>query len=624
MNRVQQIHWGLRGLVLAMLGVLSQGLYAQGVDFIKAHYAKSEHMVPMRDGIRLYTAVYAPKDASRRYPFLMIRTQSGVLPYGADQYHSSLGPSSLFAKEGYIFVYQDIRGRWASEGTFERMRPHNPNKGPKDVDESSDTYDTIEWLLKNVPGHNGKVGHYGTSYRGFLVAAGMLCGHPALVAASPQAPVMDTFVGDDWRHNGATFLAHAFYYAHRIGTPRPGPTKEQYFAKPEYGMPDGYDFFLRAGSLADLDAQRFKGTNSLWNELMTRPNYDDFWKAHNLRPHLKNIKPALLTVGGWYDAENLFGVLEAQKRFTADKANNVFVMGPWIHGGWNFTPGDALGSVEFGAKTAEHYRKNIELPFFNHHLKGTGAWKPAKVYSFETGVNKWHELPAWPPEGKKPFTLYLRERGKLAAASSSEPNAFDEYVSDPARPVPYYDKIGTLMAPEYMCADQRFASRRPDVLVYESEPLAEPLTLAGPMRAELHVSSTGTDADWIVKIIDVYPNDHPDPVPNPTGVKLGGYQQLVRAEVMRGRYRDSLEKPAPLEPGKATPIRVDLLDVHHTFRPGHKIMVHIHSTWFPLVERNPQTYVDIARAKLADYQKATQRVYRSQTLPSRVAAWRMP
>jgi putative CocE/NonD family hydrolase len=610
----------------AVLGLLltAPALPAQGVDYVKAHYTKTEHQVSMRDGVRLYTAVYVPKDASRKYPILLTRTQSGIQPYGADQYHANLGPSALFGKEGYIFVYQDIRGRWMSEGTFVRMRPHNPKKGPKDVDESSDTYDTIDWLLKNVANHNGKVGHYGTSYRGWLVAAGMLDAHPALKAASPQAPVMDTFAGDDWRHNGATFLAHAFYYAHRIGVTPSAPVKEPFYPKPRYDTPDGYDFFLLLGSLAAIDAKHFQGKNLLWNDLIEHPTYDATWKARDLRPHLKNIKPALLTVGGWFDAENLFGVLEAHRRFAADGASNVLVMGPWIHGGWNFTPGAALGPVTFGANTAEFYREKIELAFFNFHLKGKGEWQPPKVLSFETGTNRWREFTNWPPPGTKPLVLHFGPRGRLTPPPPGQGDAFDEYVSDPARPVPYYDKIGTIMAPEYMSADQRFASRRPDVLVYESEVLTRAVTLTGPITVELHVATTGADADWIVKLIDVYPNDHPDPSPNPTGVKMGGYQQLVRGEVMRGRFRNSLEKPEPFVPGRPTVVKFQLPDVCHTFRPGHRIMVQVHSSWFPLVDRNPQTFVDIGRAQASDYQKATQRVYRSQALPSRLVARMLP
>jgi uncharacterized protein len=609
-------------------------LRAQGVDYLKAHYTKTEHRIPMRDGVRLFTAVYAPKDTSRKYPLLLRRTQSGLEPYGVDQYPRKFVPSPLFAREGYIFVYQDIRGRWASEGTFVRMRPHNPKKKPGETDESTDTYDTIDWLLKNVPNHNGKVGHYGMSYRGWLVAAGMLDAHPALRAVSPQAPVMDTFAGDDWRHNGATFLMHAFYYAHRSGVSPPRPVKKPFYLKHNFDTPDGYDFFMRFGSLASIDARYFKGKNQLWNDLIEHPTYDEAWKPRDLRPHLKNIKPALLTVGGWFDAEDLFGALEANRRFEADRANNVFVMGPWIHGGWNFTSGASLGPVTFGSNTAEFYREKIELPFFNFYLKGKGEWKPPKALIFETGTNRWREYASWPPRATTPLALYFQPKGRLTHQSPDQPaHAFDEYLSDPARPVPYNEKIETRMMPEYMSADQRFAARRPDVLVYETGVLTKKVTIAGPIAAELHVSTTGTDSDWIVKLIDVYPNDYPDAVlPSASGrgggsertVKMGGYQQLVRGEVMRGRFRNSLENPEPFKSGQPTPVRFQLPDVCHTFRPGHKIMVQVQSTWFPLVERNPQTFVDIAHARESDYRKATQRLYRSKDLPSRLVLQTVP
>jgi putative CocE/NonD family hydrolase len=610
---------------------LTPTLFAQGLDFVKAHYTKTEHQIPMRDGVRLYTAVYAPKDTSRKYPILMIRTQSGIRPYGADQYPVNLGPSPLFGKEGYIFVYQDIRGRWMSEGTFIDVRPHNPDKGPRDVDESSDTYDTIDWLLKNVPNHNGKVGHYGTSYRGFLVAAGAIDAHPALKAASPQAPIIDQFAGDDWHHNGAFFLAHALYYAPRHAMRQAGPHREPHFVNYPFPTPDGYDFFLRLGTLSNIDAKTFKGQNRFWNDLMTHSTYDEYWKSRNLRPHLKNIKPALLTVGGWFDAEDLFGVLEANRCFEADRANNILVMGPWIHGGWNSGTGAALGPVAFGSNTAEFYREKVELPFFEFHLKGKGDGKLPRALVFETGTNRWREYQGWPPKNTKALELYFHPNGRLAPKPPALTKRgqegvadFDEYISDPAKPVPYIDRIGTIMMPEYMCADQRFAACRPDVLVYEGEPLDREVTLAGPITVDLHVSTSGTDSDWIVKLIDVYPNDYPDPNPNPAGVRLGGYQQLVRGEVMRGRFRNSLEKPEAFEPGRPTVVTLKLPDVCHTFRPGHRIMVQVQSSWFPLVDRNPQTFVDIARARESDFRKATQRVYRSKERPSRLVAQVLP
>jgi putative CocE/NonD family hydrolase len=574
----------------------------------------------------------------------MIRTQSGVRPYGVDQYPNDLGPSPLFGKAGYIFVYQDIRGRWMSEGEFVNMRPHKPHKpaaqarghkpGPKDIDESTDTHDTITYLLKHVRNHNGKVGLYGTSYRGFLVAAGMIDAHPALKAAAPGAPIMDWFMGDDWHHNGALFLAHAFFYMPLQGRLRPRPFKKFPWPPFDFGTADAYDFYLRLGPLANADARYFRGDVPFWNEMMKHGTYDEFWKARNLRPHLRNIRPAVLTTGGWFDAENLFGTLEAFRRIeaTSPDATNHLVMGPWVHGGWNRGQGDgsSLGHVRFNSKTADFYREKIELPFFEFHLKGIGPASRAglpKAWVFETGTNQWRKHATWPPRGTKPLTLYFHPRGRLSPeppGNSAAPTDFDEYVSDPAKPVPYIDKVGIRMLPEYMVADQRFAARRADVLVYQTEVLEEDMTLAGPSVAHLHVETTGTDADWIVKLIDVYPNDHPNPRPNPSGVQMGGFQQLVRGEVMRGRFRNSFEKPVPFTPRKLATVKLTLPDVYHTFRSGHRIMVQVQSSWFPLVDRNPQTFVDIARAKETDFRKATHRVYRSKKVPSRLVVPRMP
>lgn len=602
----------------------------EGPEYLKAHFTKREVQIPMRDGARLFTAIYEPKDRAEKYPFLMIRTQSGVLPYGEDQFPKHLGPSPLFSKEPYIYVYQDIRGRWMSDGTYVNLRPHNPNKqGTHDVDESTDTYDTIEWLLKNVENNSGKVGHYGTSYRGWLVAAGMLDAHRALVAAAPQAPIIDWFAADDWHHNGALLLAHTFFYMPRQGRLRPAPFNNPP-PQPDYGTPDGYDFFLRLGPLANIDARYYKGEVPFWHEFARHATRDEFWKARNLGPHLKNIKPAVLLVGGWFDAENLYGILETYRRIESQSlgTNSVLVMGPWIHGGWNSNQGDgsSLGPVGFDLPTADFYRAQIEKPFFEYHLKGKGNYSPPETRMFETGVNRWREFKKWPPQRTKPLAFYLRELGRLstAAPNTSTATEFDEFVSDPARPVPYTDKISFRLLPEFMCGDQRFAATRPDVLVYEAAPLEQDVTIAGPIDVELVVSTTGTDSDWIVKLIDVYPDNLSDPNPNPTGVRLGGYQQLVRGEVMRGKFRDSLETLKPFEPGQPTPVKFKLLDVLHTFRRGHKIMVQVQCSWFPLIDRNPQKFVDIYRAQEGDFQKATQRVYRSPGRASRIVMEQLP
>jgi putative CocE/NonD family hydrolase len=470
----------------------------------------------------------------------------------------------------------------------------------------------------------------------------MIDAHPALKAASPQAPVMDWFIGDDWHHNGALFLSNAFNYLANFDRPRAGPFPKWPYPPFEHGTPDGYDFFLRMGPLANADARHFKGQVAFWNELMKHGTYDEFWKARDLRPHLKNIKPAVMTVGGWFDADNLFGALETYRRIEATSPSpaNFLVMGPWDHGGWVGARNDgaSLGHVSFNAKTAVFYREKIELPFFEFHLKGKGNFAPPKAWMFETGTNQWRQYAAWPPPNSKPLALYFHPRGRLAphapvadtpvadAVPEAPGSPFDEYVSDPAKPVPFTDQIGlhnvyrpaVMVQAEYMIADQRFAGRRPDVLVYESSVLEKDVTLLGSPVAELHVSTTGTDADWIVKLIDVYPDDYPDPKPNPAGVRMGGFQQLVRGDVIRGKFRNSFEKPEPFTSGKPTLVKFTLPDVCHTFRAGHRIMVQVQSSWFPLVDRNPQKFADIYSARENDFQKATQRVYCSPELPSRL------
>ncbi|WZO99990.1 CocE/NonD family hydrolase [Isosphaeraceae bacterium EP7] len=594
--------------------------HAQGIEYVRAHYTKYEYKVPMRDGVKLFTAVYVPKDDSKTYPILLNRTPYSVAPYGTDKPRENLGPSALFGKEGYIFAYQDVRGRWMSEGEFVHMRPYKPEKAGKEIDESSDTYDTIAWLLEHVRGHNGKVGQSGISYPGFYTTMGMINAHPSLIAASPQAPVADWFVGDDWHHNGALFLAHAFNFMANVDKPHSGPTKKPGIPF-DHGTPDGYDFFLRLGPLSKLTETSLKDV-PYWKDIVGHPDYDAFWKASNVLPHIKNIKPAVLNVGGWFDAENLYGILETYKAVEKSSAEtpNTLVMGPWLHGGWAGGDGASLGHVGFDAKTSEFYRETIEFPFFQKHLKGATVLEFPKAWVFETGHNRWRKFAQWPPADVKARALYLGDSGTLLdSPASTDAPAADDYVSDPDRPVPHLDRVNIGMTGDYMIGDQRFASRRPDVLVYQSEVLEEDLTIAGPVTAELHVSTTGTDSDWVVKLIDVYPNDFPDPNPNPTGVRMGGFQQLVRGDVMRGKYRDGhFSDPQPFEPGKPTPLNMAMNDTLHTFRAGHKVMVQIQSSWFPLVDRNPQTFADIYSAKPGDYRRATQTIHRSKVLPSKV------
>jgi hypothetical protein len=588
-------------------------------EYVVANYTKYEYRVPMRDGVKLFTAVYVPKDDSKKYPMLLNRTPYSVGPYGVENYRTSLGPSFAYTADKFIFVYQDVRGRWMSEGEFVNMRPIK-HDSDKDTDESTDTYDTIEWLLKKVPNHNGNVGQTGISYPGHYTCAGMIDAHPAMKACSPQAPVTDWFVGDDFHHNGCLFLPHAFNFMANFGKPRPEPTKTFDYLRFEHGTPDGYDFFLNLGPLPNADKRHFKGQVAFWNEMMKHGTYDDYWKAKNIRPHLKNVKPAVMTVGGWFDAENLFGAVECYKateKGSPDNKHNTLVMGPWDHGGWNRGDGAKLGNARFGAKTSEYYREKIELPFFKKHLKGEGEFAAPEAWVFESGTNVWRKYDAWPPKEAKAVTLLFDEKGTLTARGGKDPlGGADEFVSDPAKPVPFIEDTSVRMDYEYMTADQRFAGRRPDVLVYQTPELTDDLTLAGPIDVELHVSTTGTDADWVVKVIDVFPADYPDPDPNPSGVKMGGYQMLIRGEPFRGKFRNGFDKPEAFEPGKPAVVKFSMPDVCHTFRPGHRLMVQVQSTWFPLVDRNPQTFCDIYAATEKDFVKATHKVHRDGNKPS--------
>jgi len=622
-----------RGDVLALTFSMALGAsltplaFSQGLEAVKANYTKYEYRIPMRDGVRLFTCAYIPKDRSATYPILLCRTPYSVAPYGADAYKADIGPSPLFANDRYIIVYQDVRGRWMSEGEFVNMRPHLATKdGPKDVDESTDTYDTIDWLIKNLPNHNGRVGQWGISYPGFYTAAGMIDAHLALKAVSPQAPIADWFAGDDWHHNGALFLPHAFDFMAFFGHPRPEPTTKPANERFDYGTPDGYAFYLELGPLANADKKYFKSDVPFWREMLEHSNYDDFWAARNLRPHLKGIRPAVLTVGGWFDAENLYGALEVYRSVEASgpQSANVLVMGPWLHGGWSHGDGASLGPIPFNSPTSAHYREQIEFPFFQHYLKGKGSADFPEARVFETGTNQWREYDAWPPKQAQKRSIFLGQGGHLAfePPGSSGERDFDEYVSDPARPVPFVDRITHKMTGDYMIQDQRFASRRPDVLVYQTEALEKDLTIVGPIQVRLFVSTSGTDSDFVVKLIDVYPGEFGEAGPNPN--PLGGYQQLVRGDVMRGKFRKSLGAPEPFTPNEPTALPFRLNDVAHTFRSGHRLMVQVQSTWFPLVDRNPQTFVDISTAKESDFQKATQRVYRSADRPSSLEFLELP
>ena len=619
-------------LLLALIVLLASRIHPQNraekpPEFdVPAHYTKYDYRIPTRDGKRLFTSVYVPKDASHPYPFLMDRTPYSVAPYGVDLYKKSIGPSEEFERSGYIFVYQDVRGRYMSEGTFVEMTPHiDDKKSKEDVDDSSDTYDTIEWLLKNVPNNNGKVGIWGISYPGFYTSASIIDSHPAIKAASPEAPMTDLFMGDDAYHNGAFMLAANFGF-YQYFKPQHVPTTEPSgFTEYNYGTKDGYQFYLHAGSLANGNAVYFNNQNPLYTDQMAHDTYDDYWKVRNLAPHMRNIHCAVLTVGGWFDAEDLSGPFKTYHSIKEKNPGifNALVVGPWVHGGWARYEGRSLGSANFASNTAQFFRSQILFPFFEQYLKGSGNAELPEAYVFETGTNVWRKYDAWPPKNLQQQTLYFHANGGLSFdAPESTESAYDEYVSDPNKPVPFVGYTATEVPQEYMVADQRFASSRTDVLVYETEPLVADVTIAGPVSPRLYVSTSGTDSDFDVKLIDVYPENYPEKTQHeaderpsdvpPPGIELAGFEQLVRGEPMRGKFRKSFERPEPFAPNKVEAVDFTMPDVNHTFRRGHRIMVQVQSSWFPLTDRNPQMFVNIPDAKPSDFQKATERVYRAK------------
>ncbi len=609
-------------LVITPLGLAGRSVAQEpfGKDWIVEHFDKREVLVPMRDGVKLFTSIYTPKKSSEQFPILLKRTPYSCAPYGEKVLAENLGPSKLFLDKGYAFVSQDVRGAYMSEGSFVDMRPHIEGKSkPSQIDEASDAFDTVDWLVKNLPGNNGNVGMWGISYPGFYASAGMIDAHPALKAVSPQAPIADWWY-DDFHHNGALFLPHAFNFLAGFGRPRPEPTQQRSF-KLEHGTPDGYRFFLELGSLANVNEKWFHNEVAMWNDMVAHPNYDEYWSARNLLPHLKHVAPAVMTVGGWFDAEDLYGALNTYRAIEEQNPGiyNVLVMGPWAHGGWSRGDGDRLGNARFGEKTGVRYRQDMELAFFEHYLHAAKVAAPAEANVFDSGANVWRSFDAWPPKEAKVEQFVLSSgfevfRGYDDGHSGDSPVwKYDEFISDPAHPVPFTDSVATGMTREYMTDDQRFVATRPDVLCYRSEALAADLTLAGPLDTVLKVSTSGTDSDWIVKLIDEFPPDAQDPKDADAlsvGEHLGGFQMLVRSEVMRGRFRNDPSKPEPFVSNHETECKLRLQDVLHTFKKGHRLMIQIHCTWFPLVDRNPQKFVSsIYAAKETDFVVAQQRVW---------------
>ena len=608
----------ISGFVLLLLPLVS---ISQNTDstWIVSNYSKKEVYIPMRDGTKLFTAVYIPKDKSEKHPVLITRTPYSCAPYGEGKFPGIwYSPRKYFMKENYIYVQQDVRGRWMSEGTFTDVRPYNPDKkSNSDIDEASDTYDTIDWLVKNIDNNNNKVGVFGTSYPGFYSAMAALSNHPSLKAVSPQAPVTDWFIGDDFHHNGAFMMMDAFDFYSSFGKPRPIPTTHG----PEgfnYPVADNYDFFLRSGALPNL-TKLMGDSIAFWKDLMNHPVYDDWWKARNDRNFVQNISPGIATliVGGLFDAEDCFGAWNLYKAIeTKTKNNNQLVMGPWYHGQWGAQDGSHLGNVLFGSNTSDWYQQNIEFPFFDYYLKGKGSIDKIKEATiFFSGSNEWKQLPQWPPANSSPQNLYLQNNGSLSFKENKMGSVlgYSEYISDPAKPVPYTQDVHLSRTKEYMTDDQRFAARRPDVLVFKTEMLTEDITLGGPVVADLMVSISSTDADFVVKLIDVFPDNFAYTGASKNNYVMSGYQMLVRGEVMRGKFRNSFEKPEAFVPNKPTRVKYSLPDIAHTFKKGHRIMVQVQSSWFPLVDRNPQKFIDIYHAKEADFQKANIRIYHTDS-----------
>ena len=608
---------------LFLLLFFSTFLFAQEklTSYVSEYYTKKEVRVKMRDGASLFTAIYSPKDTSKKYPIIMQRTPYDCAPYGENEFKKSISPSETMMKEGYIVVYQDVRGRYMSDGLYDNMRAFIPNKKSKnDIDEASDTYDTIDWLIKNVANNNGNVGTWGISYPGFYASYSLLSNHPALKAVSPQASISDFFF-DDFHHNGAYLLSY-WKVTPLFGPQKSKLTTEDWFQFPNIGTNDDYQFFLDAGPLVNLD-KYYDKSNEFWQQLKDHSSYDEFWQKRGILQHMKDINPAVMFVGGWFDAEDLYGPLNTYSTIENNSKNyNTIVMGPWSHGDWaRDSEKQVIGNVNFGDSISGFYQKNIEANFFRHFLKenGKGVNKLAEAYVFDTGNKDWKTFDSWPPKSIEEQVFYLQEDEDLSRNTID--SGFEEFISDPKKPVPHTEDIKQrgLTPRKYMTDDQRFAARRPDVLVYETEVLNDNITLAGDIIAKLQVSTTGTDADWIVKVVDVFPNDEPETKEIQPNLKMSNYHMMVRSEVMRGRFRNSFSKPEPFIPNQKTAVNIKLQDVFHTFKKGHKIQIQVQSTWFPLIDLNPQTFVDnIFYAKPEDFKKQTHRVYNDSEIEFKV------
>lgn len=583
-------------------------------------------MIAMRDGVKLFTSVYTPKDLSREYPIMLNRTCYSVGPYGRDNFPLFLGPSPEFTKAGFIFVYQDVRGKHHSEGNWEEIRPFNPQKKGREIDEASDAYDTVDWLVKNIKHNNGKVGVWGISYPGFFATNAAISGHPAVKAVSPQAPVTNWFLGDDTHHNGALFIMDEFNFDYGFANSTNGPTKNN-MPPLHLNYQDNYQFFLDSiKTVQDVNDRYWHHRVRFWDTILMHPNYDAWWQARDISRFLYQVRPATLVVGGWYDAEDQWGAMCSYQSIEHKNPSNhnSLVMGPWYHGGWAAPEMDHLGDQAFGSNTSKWFQQNIQFPFFMHYLKGTPWSGLPEALLFDAGLNAWERFGVWPSKKIIPKKIYFTANHGLSFFPPKSEVGFDQYISDPAKPVPYQNGIRRARGITYLNDDQRFASRRPDVLTFSTPPLDSNVTLAGTVYANLYVSVSSTDADFIVKLIDVNTDTAGSYELQGKRVAAGGYQRLVRAEVMRGKYRNSFEKPEPFIPGKPTLVRFHVPDILYTFLKGHRIMIQIQSSWFPLTDLNPQVFTDIYRAKQEDFKKATISLYYDKNRPSCVETGVLP
>ncbi|MBS1720454.1 MAG: CocE/NonD family hydrolase [Armatimonadetes bacterium] len=619
-------------------------------------YTKTTYMIPMRDGKKLCTIVYTPKDKPGKHPILLQRTPYSVGPY--DEGMRGLAGSKKFQEAGYIFAFQDVRGRWNSEGDFADVRPINPNPKGTETDEATDAYDTADFLVKTVPDNNGNIGVWGISYPGFYAGASAIRTHPAIKAVSPQAPVSDWFIGDDMHHNGAFFLQDSFDFFSGFGVVRPGP-----ITKPIPGVPidrkgaNAYDFFLSTGAIPNFDKLHYQGRVPWWNQATAHSNYDAFWKARSLPPQMRGVNCAVLVVGGWFDAEDLWGALNLYR--ATDRQNPgrdvSLVMGPWSHGMWARQDGQFFNDLDFGQATSRFYQDEIEFPFFDRYLRGSNLPKAPEAYVFETGANQWHKFETWPPKGVRARSVYLDDERRLSNAAPRggtemeiggdyrpgglvyNPNGplpgglqfsfmrdplsrmagyYDLLRVDPSKPTPYQDNLGARRNSTYMVDDQRFAQYRLDVMDYSGPVLDKDWHVAGPIDVDFWVATTGTDMDLVVKVIDVWPDTEEGLAKS--GRKRAGYQQLLRGDVFRCKFRESFSNPKPMIPGVPTRVKFRLPDVMHSFKKGHRLMIQVQSSWFPLVDRNPNVFLDIYKAKDSDFKPAVVSILRANRYPSKV------